>query len=245
MLGLNSFKNKVVLVTGSTRGLGLELVKEFSEAKTFVYLNGKRAGEVKKCIRKINKPNVFPAAGDLSKEENIKEIIQKIKRKFHRLDFLINNAGVYSSKDFIETSYNELLDNLKVNLLGHIHLTLLAAKLMSKNKFGQIINISSGSGEHGGLLPSFGYALSKNAFIFLAKILPKELNAHNIFINTFVIRFMRTKTYEEFRKYYKKRFKKDFVTRLKIYEPNEVAKKILKFLKLAEKKKISGKIIHI
>jgi len=241
---LNYFQNKVVLVTGATRGLGWELVKELSQTGATIFLNGKNKKEVRKCIQKINKSNIFATVGDLSNDKNIEEIIKKIKRKSHRLDVLINNAGIYSSKDFIKTNYNELLYNLKVNLLGHLHLTSLAAKLMSKNKFGQIINISSSSGEHGGILPSFSYALSKNALIFMAKILAKELEPHNIYINTFVIRFMRTKMYKTFTKYYKQRLKRDFKTELKIYHPGEVAKKIIKFLQLAEKK-ITGKIIHI
>lgn len=245
MSRLNYFKNKVVLITGATSGLGLEIAKELSKTEAIVYLNGKNKKEVETQIQKINNSNVLPAAGDISNDKDIEEIVKKIKRKSNRLDILINNAGVYSSKDFIKTNYNELLYNLKVNLLGHLHLTLLAVKLMSKNKFGRIINISSGSGEHGGILPSLGYALSKNALTFMAKILPKELEPYNIYINTFVIRFMKTKMYENFRKHYKHYFKKDFVPGLKVYSPEEVAKKIVKFLKSTEKKKIAGKIIHI
>lgn len=239
------FQNKVVLVTGATRGLGWELAKELSKRGANVYLNGEKLKEIEQCIKKINKSNVFPALGDISKEKDIPKIIQKIDRKFRRLDFLINNAGVYSSQDFIKTNYNELLYSLKVNLLGHIHLTLLAAKLMSKNKFGRIINVSSGSGEHGGMLPSFGYALSKNALIFMAKILAKEFELYNIYINTFVIRFMKTKMYEIFKEHYRKKFKKGFKTGLKILDPADVAKKIIRFLELTKNKKISGEIIHV
>ncbi len=245
MSKLNYFKNKVILITGGTKGLGFELANELSKNGAILYLNGRRENEIERCIKNFNKYNILPAKGNLANEKDIQKIISKIKRKYHHLDILINNAGIYSSKDFIKTNYSEFLDNLKINLLGHIQLTFLATKLMSKNKLSLIINISSGSGKHGGLLPSFDYALSKNALIFMSEILAKELKCHNILINSFVIRFMKTKMYETFKKYYKRRFKKDFKTKLAILDPADVAKKIVKDLKLIIRKKMSGKIINV
>ncbi len=205
------FKNKVALVTGSSHGLGLEIAKALSKKGVIVYLNGRNSLEVNravKSLKKINKARVFSAAGDIGRESDAKKIVGKIKGNHHRLDFLINNAGLYDSKKFINTDYQELKKNLSVNLLSHIHLTLLAVKLMKKNNFGRVINISSGSGVHGGLLPAFGYALAKNSLIFMSKILAKEFNDEDIAFNAFVLRFIRTRMLEKFKKYYKKYYKK-------------------------------------
>lgn len=242
------FKNKVALVTGSSHGLGLEIAKALSEKGVIVYLNGRNSFEVNRRIKnidRINKVRVFPAVGDISRGSDAKKIIGKIKGNHHRLDFLINNAGLYDSKKFISTEYRELMKNLSVNLLSHIHLTLLSVKLMKKNNFGRIINISSGSGVHGGMLPSFGYALSKNSLIFMPKILAKEFNDEDITFNAFVLRFMRTRMFEKFEKFYEKYYKKKFVTPLKIHEPASLAKIIVKFLARTENQRISGKTISI
>lgn len=242
------FINKVALVTGSSRGLGLEIAKALFEKGAIVYLNGRNSFEVNRAVKNLNSMNntrVFSAAGDVSRENDAKKIIEKIKDHHRRLDFLVNNAGSYESKKFINTDYRGLMKNLSVNLLSHMHLTLLAVKLMKKNNFGRVINISSGSGVHGGLLPSFGYALAKNSLIFAPKILAKEFGGQDITFNTFVLRFMRTRMFNKFKIYYRKYNKKKFVTPLKIHEPASRAEIIVKFLARTENQRISGQAISI
>ncbi len=242
-----NFAGRVALVTGSTRGLGLEVALRLAKRECIVYVNGREGSEVDKSVNKIrsisSNENVFPASGDLSIVGDVSRMVNDIYERHGRIDFLVNNAGIYLSKRFLDSDYDEIMHPISVNLLGHIHLALLTAKLMSKGGFGRIVNVSSGSGIHGGTLPSFGYSLSKNGLNFMTEILARELDEHGIRINTVVVSFMDTEILKVYRaSYYEMTGKRQVGG--KMLDVGRVASKIVSLLN-PEDYKPNGRIINM
>lgn len=177
--------DKVILVTGSSRGIGAEIVKFLSKLNYKVVLNYNRseacAKNVENNLKKMGYTvDIFKA--DVSKKIEAVDLIQYVIKKYGKIDVLINNAGISQNKLFTEITdedWQKMMDN---NLNSTFYCTREAAKNMIHNKQGLIINMSSIWGITGGSL-EVHYSTAKAGLIGFTKALAKELGPSNIRVN--------------------------------------------------------------
>lgn len=141
--------NKVVLVTGSSKGIGAACIKTFASNNYNVVINynssKEQAYKLEKEIQKYNIDSLVIKC-DISSEEEVKKMIEKIIEKFGRLDILVNNAAIEINTEFEDKNVEDFKKVLGVNLIGSFLVSKYAAKYMIKNNFGKIINITSNNG---------------------------------------------------------------------------------------------------
>ncbi len=139
-----NISNKVILITGSSKGIGKAIVKMLCKKGAIIYLNSYKSKKIGKEFEKELKSQGFKAKylnGDISSEKDVKEIFEVIKKDQGKLDILINNAGIYLKSDLSNDCKYEAYENFhKVNGWGVYLCTTYAEKLMGK---GKIVNISS------------------------------------------------------------------------------------------------------
>lgn len=140
-----SFKNKVVLVTGGSAGIGAATAEQFAKEGASVAIVGRNEAGLKAVAQRCEKhgaPNLIIKA-DVSKDAEAKTIITKTVEKFGKLDVLVNNAGILKNASLASPDVMQTYDDvLRINLRAVVHLTSLAAPYLAKTK-GNIINISS------------------------------------------------------------------------------------------------------
>ena len=144
-------KDKIVLITGSSQGIGRETALLFAKEGAHVIitynLSVKKGEEVFKECNKMNKSLLVHL--DITDEESIKNCIEKVIDEFGAIDILVNNAGVISWKNLIEQSNKEIDLQIDTNLKGLIKMTRAVLPFMKGQNDGIIINISSGAGKKG------------------------------------------------------------------------------------------------
>lgn len=150
---INIIKNKVVLITGGSMGIGKETAYKFAKEGARIaityYENEKNAikdalSVQKKCI-KMGASEVVVFSLDLMDDQSIKSAIKKVVEKFGKIDILINNAGVSVSKIFAEQSNKEIVNQIRTNLEGLIKITKEALPYVKE----MIINVASAAGKEG------------------------------------------------------------------------------------------------
>jgi 3-oxoacyl-[acyl-carrier protein] reductase len=178
-------KDKVVLITGSSHGIGAATAKEFAKAGSKVivtYNTDKLAGEkvAQECRESSEAMLVYLDVTDI---KSMNKAISEIEEKFGHLDILINNAGVAVQKYFVDQSMDEINNQLDVNLKGLINITHAALPIILKQKEGLIINIASGLGKQGSAIYSV-YCASKFGVRGFTQSLAQELPNH---VRTYVV----------------------------------------------------------
>lgn len=177
-------ENKVAIITGGTRGIGLETVKVFKENKADVILFGSKKETVDQSIKKLKEENIevegfYP---NLNNEEEIVKVIQKIINKYGHIDILVNNAGISANKKIEDTTTEEFAKIIDLNVKAMFNMIKIVTPYMKKNKGGIILNTSSMVSIYG--QPSgVGYPTSKFAVNGLTKSLARELAPFNIRVN--------------------------------------------------------------
>ena len=168
----------VVLVTGSSRGLGKELVIEYAKRGLDVVINYYKSESKAKTLEKYINEN-YPVKTlcikcDVSKEEEVEEMFNKIIDEFGRIDILVNNAGICKDTLFNDIKVIEFQRILNVNLIGTYLCSKYASKFMLENKKGVIINIASTNGLDTYYPESAAYDASKAGIINLTHNMAKE-----------------------------------------------------------------------
>jgi len=175
-----SFKNKNILITGATGGIGGELVKKFISLGGNVLGTGTKTEKLDK-IKKEN-PNIKIKKFDVSEHSRIEEFIDNVALELGGLDILINNAGTNVDNLSLRMKNEEWQKVIDVNLTSTFLLSKYAIKKMLKNKFGRVVNITSVVG-HTGNLGQSNYSASKAGIIGMSKSLAIEYAKKNITIN--------------------------------------------------------------
>ena len=165
------FDGKVVLITGSTRGIGLAIAKAFSNEGAVIALNGRDQRVVEKVQKDI--PNSISAAGNVSEVSGCKKAVQSVLDTYGRLDILINNAGIFE-KHSIEDTTEKIWDSvMNANIKSVQFCTKEALPALRKVK-GSIVNIASESGLNGYPYTT-AYCASKGAVVNLTRAMALEL----------------------------------------------------------------------
>ena len=175
-----SFKNKKILITGATGGIGNELVKKFINLGGNVIATGTKAEKLD--IIKKKYPNVKIQRFDILDHPRIEEFINEVALELGGLDILINNAGINRDNLSIRMKNEEWKKVIDVNLTSTFLLCKYSIKIMLKNKFGRIVNVTS-IVSHTGNLGQSNYAASKAGIIGMSKSLAIEYAKKNITID--------------------------------------------------------------
>ena len=195
---INNKANKiVVLVTGSNRGIGYATVKELLKLGHTVILTSRNEKDGQIAALKLEKyGDVIYHQLDVSDSVSIEKIVKFVEDEFGRLDILINNAGInYDTWQKAADANLEIVEEtLNTNLYGAWRMAQAFIPLMKKNKYGRIVNVSSGSGafaEMGSGTPA--YSISKAALNVLTIKLAHEVQNDGILVNAVCPGWVRTK----------------------------------------------------
>ena len=177
--------NKVIVVTGGSRGIGAEIVKELARLGHKVILNYNKSQSCAKNVENELKNeghivDIFKA--DVSNSIEAKKLITFAIEKYGKIDVLINNAGICQDKLFTDITDEEWQNMMNNNLNSAFYCTREAVKNMIHNKYGSIINISSIWGITGGSM-EVHYSTAKAGLTGFTKSLAKELGPSNIRVN--------------------------------------------------------------
>lgn len=173
---LLDFKNKKVLITGATRGIGFEIAKAFEKLNATVIITGTKDNLI------IKEFNCHYEKLFINKENDWKNQINSIINKYNGFDICINNAGINKINPIEKTNYEDLENIILTNLTAPIYITSIVAKKMIENKKGSIINIGSifGTVSKMGRSP---YTATKSGIIGVTKTMAIDLAEHNILVN--------------------------------------------------------------
>jgi 3-oxoacyl-[acyl-carrier protein] reductase len=178
------FTGRVVLVTGSSRGIGAEMVKAFGRRGARVVVNyisdaaGQNKADAENVARHLPEPLVIDC--DVTKPEQIESMMKQIQDRHGGLDILVNNSGIIRDRTIKKMSMEEFESVLRVNLTGTFNVTQRAAGILRKD--GRIVNLSSVSGQMG-LFGQANYSSSKAAIIAFTKVSARELARQGITVN--------------------------------------------------------------
>ena len=180
--------SKIVLVTGASRGIGLEAAKHFSKEGYKVIGTSRgdfNLGEL------IGDERAISAQLDLMSKESIKNLFAELKSEDLLPSVLVNNAGITKDQLFLRMKGEDWDDVIETNLNGLFRVTKAFIKPMVKNKFGRVINISSVAGLMGNS-GQVNYSSSKSAMVGFSRSLAKELGSRNITSNVIAPGFIET-----------------------------------------------------
>lgn len=178
-------KNKTVLITGSSRGIGSNMAEKFAREGYNVLINYNKSKEnAEELYNKLKSEGLSVKAfkADISKRDEVEAMFEYCLKEFGDLDILINNAGVAKGMLFTDVTDEDWDNLMNVNLKGVYLCTQTALKHMISEKKGKIINISSIWGIAGGSF-EVHYSASKAGIIGLTKALAKEVGPSNIQVN--------------------------------------------------------------
>ena len=238
--------SKVVLVTGSSRGIGKAIVMDFARKGYNVVINyikeDNQAKELKERLEKEYHIKALTIRADISNENEVQKMIDTIINKFGRIDVLVNNAGIAIDKEFEDRTVEDWKRTLSVNLIAPFIVSKYVGNEMLKNKYGRIINISSTNGINAFFPTSIDYDASKAGLINLTHNLAIQfapyINVNCVapgWVNTDMNKELpKDLIEEETNKIYKKRFA----------EPSEIAK-VVTFLASDDADFINDEIIKV
>ena len=177
-------RKKVVIITGSTRGIGAATMKTFARhGYIAVGLDILPEGqEVAEGIQKEGGEALFLTC-DVADEKQVSECVRQAGGKYGRVDVLVNNAGVVLVKPFDQITWEEFQRTTNINLGGHFLLCKYVIPYMKKQKSGVIVNMGSVSG-HVGQMDHVMYGATKGAVIAMTRALAWELAPYNIRVNS-------------------------------------------------------------
>ncbi|MDD5162633.1 MAG: SDR family NAD(P)-dependent oxidoreductase [Candidatus ainarchaeum sp.] len=219
------FKDKTVLITGASRGIGKACAVLFAKEGAKIAINCDNSElEAKKVLEELKalgSDAIFVKA-DISNESDVKRMASEVGKKFGKIDILVNNAGIVFDIPFKEKTIEQWQKTLAVNLIGPF---LVAKAVLPFMKKGKIVNISSTSGINSQNPDSMDYAAAKAGVISLTKTLAEAL-APNILVNSVAPGWIDTAMNKNLpKKYIEKETEKIWLKRWA--KPEEVARAVL------------------
>ena len=190
------FTGKVVLVTGSSQGIGAVIATEFAKHHAVVVLNYPTEKEMPSAQTVLESllpfsPSSIALQADVRSAESVENIIQTIIQQFGKIDILINNAGITKDQLLIRMSDAEWQSVIDINLTGTFQCSRAAIKEMMKKRYGRIISISSIIGLTGNAGQA-NYSASKAGIIGLTKTIAREYGSRNITANCIAPGYIQT-----------------------------------------------------
>ena len=196
-----NFKNKKILITGATGGIGQDIVEKFVSLEAKVIATG--TNESKLNILKKKFSQIHTERFKLDDHDKIEQFIDNVHSKFEGLDILVNNAGITLDDISIRLSQENWKKVLDINLTSTFLMCKYVIKKMLKKKYGKIVNITSIVG-HTGNLGQANYSASKAGIVAFSKSLALEYAKKNININCVSPGFIKTEMTDKINEDFKK-----------------------------------------
>ncbi len=192
-----SLEGKVALVTGGSRGIGQACALAFADAGANVVVASRELPDLEEVAKQIKAKGVksLAVAADVAKLEDIKNLVEKVKAAFGRIDILMNNAGINPYRGTLIDAEEWAWDTtMNVNLKGLFLLSQLVARIMREQGGGNIINTASVSGLRAGAAGIYG--VSKAALIMLTQNMAREWGQYKIRVNAIAPGLIETRLSE-------------------------------------------------
>ena len=238
---MNDLKNKNIIVTGASGGIGNAIIKKLSEAGANILASGTRVEKLDALKRQFEKIKILKF--DISQSDKIEEFIDNaIKELGGNLDCIVNNAGVTQDNLAIRMSLDEWQKVIDINLTSTFLMSKFAIKKMLKNKSGKIVNITSVVG-HTGNLGQANYTASKAGIIAMSKSLAIEYAKKNINVNCISPGFIKTAMTDKI----DEKFKEVIISKIpsaRLGEADDIANAVL-FLSSNQSSYINGETLHV
>ena len=238
---MNDLKNKNVIVTGASGGIGNSIIEKLNDQNVNILATGTKIDKLEELKNKYS--NIKTIKFDISQSDKIEEFLDNACKELGgNLDCIINNAGITQDNLAIRMSLDEWKKVIDVNLTSTFLLSKFAIKKMLKNKKGKIINITSVVG-HTGNLGQANYTASKAGIVAMSKSLAIEYAKKNININCISPGFIKTAMTENI----DPKFKETIISKIpsaRLGEPADIANAVL-FLASSQSDYINGETIHV
>lgn len=238
---MSDLKNKNIIVTGASGGIGNSIVKKLYEHGANILASGTKIEKLEDLKSNFEKIKILKF--DISQIDKIEEFIDNATKEIGgNLDCIVNNAGITQDNLAIRMSLDEWNKVIDTNLSSTFFMSKFAIKKMLKNKSGKIINITSVVG-HTGNLGQSNYTASKAGIIAMSKSLAIEYAKKNININCISPGFIKTAMTEKI----DDKFKEVIVSKIpsgRLGEPEDIANAVI-FLASNQSNYINGETIHV
>ena len=238
---MNDLKNKNIIVTGASGGIGNAIVKSFYDYGANVLASGTKIEKLEELKSKFK--NIKIIKFDISQSDKIEDFIENASNELGgNLDCIVNNAGITKDNLAIRMSLEEWKKVIDINLTSTFLLSKFAIKKMLKNKSGKIINITSVVG-HTGNLGQTNYTASKAGIVAMSKSLAIEYAKKNININCISPGFIKTAMTDKI----DEKYKEVIVSKIpsaRLGEPEDIANAVI-FLASNQSNYINGETIHV
>ena len=238
---MNGLKQKNIIVTGASGGIGNAIVKELYENEANILATGTKKEKLEDLKSKFK--NIKILSFDISQHKQIDEFIDNATKELGgELNCIVNNAGIAKDNLAIRMSFEEWKNVIDTNLTSTFLLSKAAIKKMLKNKNGKVINITSVVG-HTGNLGQANYTAAKAGLVAMSKTLAIEYAKKNINVNCISPGFIKTNMTEMI----DSKYKDIIISKIpsaRLGEPEDVANAVL-FLASNKSDYINGETLHV
>ena len=238
---MNDLKDKNIIVTGASGGIGNSIINKLSEAGANILASGTKIEKLEELKKKYNKIKILRF--DISQNEKIEEFIDNATKDLGgNLDCIVNNAGIAQDNLAIRMSLEEWQKVIDINLTSTFLMSKFAIKKMLKNKSGKIVNITSVVG-HTGNLGQANYTASKAGIVAMSKSFAIEYAKKNINVNCISPGFIKTIMTDKI----DEKFKEVIISKIpsaRLGEPDDIANAVL-FLTSNLSSYINGETLHV
>ena len=238
---MSNLKNKNIIVTGASGGIGNSIVENLSKNGANVLATGTRIEKLEELKKKFN--NISILKFDISQHEKIEEFIENATQELGgSLDCIVNNAGITKDNLTIRMSLEEWSKVININLTSTFLMCKYSIKKMLKNKSGKIINITSVVG-HTGNAGQANYTASKAGIVAMSKSLAIEYAKKNINVNCISPGFISTALTDQI----DEKFKETIIAKIpsnRLGKPDDIANAV-NFLSSDQADYINGETLHV
>jgi len=238
---MNSLKDRNIIVTGASGGIGNSIVEKLNQNGANVLATGTRVEKLEELKKKFN--NVKILKFDISQHDKIEEFIENATKELGgSLDCIVNNAGITKDNLTIRMSLEEWSKVININLTSTFLMCKYSIKKMLKNKSGKIINITSVVG-HTGNVGQANYTASKAGIVAMSKSLAIEYAKKNINVNCISPGFISTAMTDQI----DEKFKETIIAKIpsnRLGKPEDIANAV-NFLSSDQSDYINGETLHV